>query len=227
MAGDCIADLLGQMPADSKLLERLKTELVNQAKKPPSVVKPLEMERKVAAEQMSMDKIGDLMRTLDTEKSEEEVLEEVRKLGGEAFLKKSRDYYTKHMDSVMSVVRSDSSYAKTHQQLTELAQELEKEFEKKPEAMLTAATTPDASKIYGNMIRSRTQSNALRSAVEVYMIKAQTKRLPDKLPAGLPKDLFSGEDFDYEKTKDGFVLRCRAEDLDKNRIHQYEFKVAK
>jgi len=44
-------------------------------------------------------------------------------------------------------------------------------------------------------------------------------------PEGLPKDLFSGKDFRYEKTADGFTLRCRGKDLDKNETYQYEFKV--
>jgi hypothetical protein len=43
----------------------------------------------------------------------------------------------------------------------------------------------------------------------------------------LPKDLFSGEDFEYEKKDDGFVLRCRAKDLGKDKIHEYEFKLKK
>ena len=43
----------------------------------------------------------------------------------------------------------------------------------------------------------------------------------------LAEDLFSGEDFEYKKTEAGFVLRCRAKDLDKDEIHQYEFKVRK
>ncbi|MBL7153843.1 MAG: hypothetical protein ISS79_09000 [Phycisphaerae bacterium] len=229
MAGVCIADLLGQMPANSKLLEQLKAELASQAKKPPSVIRPLEMERKVAAEQMSMDKIGDLMRALDAEKSEEEVLEEVRELGGEAFLKKSRDYYTKHMDSVMSILRRGAPYAKTHQQLTELAGQLPEDPgpEKNPEAMFTTAVTPAISRIYGIMIRGRTQANALRTAVDIHISKAKTGKLPNALPSGLPKDLFSGKDFEYEKTKAGFVLRCRAKDLDKDKTQEYDFKVAK
>ena len=60
-----------------------------------------------------------------------------------------------------------------------------------------------------------------------YIIKARTGRLPEKLPADVPRDLFSGEDFEYEKTKDAFLLRCRAKDLDKDEIYQYEFKVVK
>jgi hypothetical protein len=229
MADNCIADLLGKMPADSKVLEQLKAELASQAKKAPSALRPLDFEREIAVEQIRMDRIGDLIRVLDVKKSEKEVLEEVWKLGGEAFLKKSRDHYSEYMHSAISILRSGAPYAQTHQQLTELAGKLPKEpnAEKNPEAIFTTAVAPSVSKIYGNMIRGRTQANALRTAVEVYMVKAKTGRLPEKLPAGVPKDLFSEQDFEYKKTRGGFVLRCRAKDLNKNEIHQYEFKVLK
>ena len=229
MADNCIADLLGQMPADSKVLEQLGADLASFAKRPLSAAKPLDMEREVAAEQMRMDKIGDLMRSLDAKKSEEEVLEEVRKLGGEAFLKKGRDYYRKHMSSVISILRSGAAYGETHQQLTELAGKLPKDPgpEKSPEAMFTTAVTPAISRVYGLMIKGRTQANALRAAVEVYLAKAKTGKLPDSLPSGSPKDLFSGKDFEYKKTKAGFLLRCRGKDLGKDKIQEYEFKVAK
>jgi hypothetical protein len=74
---------------------------------------------------------------------------------------------------------------------------------------------------------SKTLFNAIIAAVEIYIVKAKTSRLPDTLPAGLPRDLFSGKDFEYEKTKDGFILRCRGKDLDKDEFYQYEFKVPK
>jgi hypothetical protein len=65
------------------------------------------------------------------------------------------------------------------------------------------------------------------SAVDIYIINAKTGDLPNAIPAGLPRDLFSGEDFEYEKTADGFILRCQAKDLLKDEIYEYEFKVAK
>ncbi len=229
IAGDCIADLLGQIHADPKVLEQLKSELANQAKKPPSVIRPLDIEREVAVEYANMEKIGDLMTAVDSQKSWEEVLEEARKLGGEDFLKKSRDYYTKYTDSMMSILRKGAPYPQTHQQLTELAGRLPKDPgpEKNPEAMFTTAVTPAVSKIYGTMIRGRTQANALRAAVDIYISRVKTGQLPNSLPSGLPKDLFSGEDFEYKKTKEGFLLRCRGKDLDRDKIQEYEFKVAK
>jgi len=69
--------------------------------------------------------------------------------------------------------------------------------------------------------------NALKTAVEVYLVGAQTGRLPETLSAYAPKDPFSGQEFEYEVTQSGFVLRCRAADLDGNRIREYDFTVRK
>jgi len=65
------------------------------------------------------------------------------------------------------------------------------------------------------------------TAVDIYIINAKTGKLPDAIPASLPKDMFSGKDFEYEKTADGFILRCQGRDLLKDEVHEYEFKVAK
>ena len=81
--------------------------------------------------------------------------------------------------------------------------------------------------LYNNGIQSETSSNALKTALEIYIIAAQTGQLPDSLPGGLPQDLFSGKDFEYEKTSEGFILRCQGKELGKDEIHEYEFKVKK
>ena len=59
------------------------------------------------------------------------------------------------------------------------------------------------------------------------MIKAKTGKLPDTLPAGLPGDLFSSKPFGYEKTPEGFILRCQGKDLGRNEVYEYEFKMKK
>ena len=59
----------------------------------------------------------------------------------------------------------------------------------------------------------------------------------------MPKDRYSREDFEYEVTEDGFILRCRGKDIDgggfdpdclwpdedtdcmRDIIREYEFKV--
>ncbi|GAI97930.1 unnamed protein product, partial [marine sediment metagenome] len=92
---------------------------------------------------------------------------------------------------------------------------------------LTVALVPAVGKLYGQGVRVETFSNAVRTAVEIYIVKAKTGRLPDELPAGLPKDLFSSKPFQYEKTVEGFILHCQGRDLLKDTIHQYEFKIKK
>lgn len=88
----------------------------------------------------------------------------------------------------------------------------------------------------------RAELNALKAAIEIYLIRAQKGNLPDSLLGGLPKDPFSGKDFEYETTDDGFILRCRARDIEASprkarpgqppeiiseKFQEYEFKVKK
>ena len=90
-----------------------------------------------------------------------------------------------------------------------------------------APTLKKDPKLHSLDVRAGTHFNALKAALDIYIIKAKTGRLPNALPAGLPKDLFSGKDFEYAKTKEGFVLSCQGKDLDKDEFDQYEFKVPK
>jgi hypothetical protein len=76
-------------------------------------------------------------------------------------------------------------------------------------------------------IRYRAIFNALKAAIEIYLIKAQTGQLPEQLPDGLPKDPYSGRDFEYEITKDGFLLRCRMKAFDGKEKYEFEYKIKK
>jgi len=223
----CIQDLLGQMPGDLKALEQLRADLAALSKRPLSLKNSLQIEREMVLEQIKMGKVPDLLKDLDPNRSPEESMKLIMEYGGEAFLEQCRDHYSKFMASLMSIMESDASYAEAHRRLAEAFEQLGKDQKKKKEAMFTAATAPGIGKVYDIMIRAATHTNVVRAAVELYVAKGKNGRLPETLPAGLPKDLFSGEDFEYKKTEAGFMLRCRGKDLDKNEIHQYEFKVAK
>jgi hypothetical protein len=67
--------------------------------------------------------------------------------------------------------------------------------------------------------------NATRTAIEVYLINANTGQLPDTLPADMPKDPFTGNDFEYEITDEGFTLSFDPENLSEFRNRQLEFRV--
>jgi len=80
-------------------------------------------------------------------------------------------------------------------------------------------------RLFKSQVRHTAQINSIKAAADVYLVLAKTGQLPEKLPDHLPKDPYSSKDFEYETTKEGFVLRCRVKPIDKNKVTQYEFKV--
>lgn len=131
------------------------------------------------------------------------------------------------MNSLDEVLDSSIPYTEVYSRLKQLNEKPVKEIAENPDATLSTLLLPAFGNIYSIEIRTKTISNSVRSAIEIYLIKAKTDKLPDALPAGLPGDLFSGKPFTYEKTTDGFILRCQGKDLNKNETYKYEFKVKK
>ncbi len=119
----------------------------------------------------------------------------------------------------------DMPYPQAYAKITKLCERPAQDAKKIPHATLTAVLTPALTKVYGLDIRRHTHANAMLTAVDIYIINAKTGQLPEAIPAGSPKDLFSDKDFEYEKTADGFILRCRGKDLWKDKTYEYEFKV--
>jgi hypothetical protein len=143
----------------------------------------------------------------------------------EQFCQRNRAYYHEHIDATLTCLQLP--YEEAYARLRSLDKKPAEEFKQNPDATMTVMLGPATWKIYNHDVSRRTFSNALKAALEIYVIAATTGKLPDGLPAGLPKDLFSGEDFEYEKKADAFVLRCRGKDLKEDKIHEYEFKVRK
>ena len=70
------------------------------------------------------------------------------------------------------------------------------------------------------------QINCTRAAVELYLILTKTGQLPEELPDNLPKDPYTGRDFLYEITEDGFVLGCQS-DIFKRGKERFAFQIRK
>jgi hypothetical protein len=68
-------------------------------------------------------------------------------------------------------------------------------------------------------------TNAMMTAIEVYLVKARTGQLPDVLPSNAPKDPYNGKDFTYEKSEKGFVIRSSPSPfLASRKTRQFEFR---
>ena len=156
----------------------------------------------------------------------EEVTEKILSIStNEALLEQNRTYFENYCADIIAAF--DMPYVEGYGKFMDLAEKIEKGFESNPDAFLTAVLQPAVGKIFSLSVHSKTYNNAIRAAIELYLAKAKTGKLPDELPTGLPKDLLSGKDFEYEKTADGFILRCQGEELGKGKIHEYKFGVKK
>jgi hypothetical protein len=211
------------MPPDVEMLTWLKSQLAHINERSFSIKPTLSWKRQAGIISMSPEKISDVVNSgIDDGPFKEKVLKRIL-AADEQFFNRNREYWNRYMDDVEAAfdLPSPQGYAK----LKKLDEELTEEFNKNPDSTLTASLFTTWQRIYNLSKRWNTQSNALKSAIEIYIIKAKTGKLPDTLPAGLPGDLFSGKPFLYEKTADGFILRCQGKDLEKDEIYKYEFKV--
>jgi hypothetical protein len=92
-----------------------------------------------------------------------------------------------------------------------------------PAAAAVCTFMPAMGRIYTLKTRIEAHANAVRAGIKICLVRAESNRLPQTLPEGLPKDAFSGEGFEYKRTEGGFVLRCRVPDLDKDETYEYAF----
>ncbi len=224
---------IGQLPQDVQSLTRLKSQLAEIDSTPFSVKPGMEGERDEITSIMATATVDDLLHILEICGVKDESFKKKVKSFDQAMIDRNRQYAWDYGNRVRAAF--DMPYPQGYAEITRLAQTAKEDGESKPEAIFTAAlistfdageaVIPHQNKILSTSIRLETQDNAIRTAIEIYLIKAKTGNLPDTLPEGLPCDLFSGKPFAYEKTADGFVLRCQGKDLSKDEIYSYEFKV--
>ena len=227
LANERIKDFLSSMPQDTETLTWLKDQLLAVSVNAPSIKRAMVREKEISMHEIRAERIDSILEMMGDDFAKDEftadAVKKVRKADPE-FFRVNREYYADVMDDI--IVALDLPYQQSHKKLKELGARIQQDAKEDPAAIMAAMLTPANSRVRTLGVRSETVFNATRAAIEIYIIKAKTGRLPEKLPADLPRDLFSGEDFEYEKTKDGFTLRCRGKDLDEDEIYQYEFKVA-
>jgi len=222
MAYKCIQDILGQATHNEELLGWLKNEFATSPADTLSPAKPLKIELEIVTDLMQMDNIEKLARILTD--SDEKKMADIINKADKKTLEQARRLYSERIKSGLTVFSTPMRYEQAHSQLKQSANNFDPND---PASAAAGAFIPALARILTLKTRTEAHANALKAAIDIYITRAKTGRLPDALPTGLPKDTFSGKDFRYEKTKDAFVLRCRSKDLDKNEIYEYEFKVKK
>ncbi len=238
-----MCDVLGLVPPDAGTLRWLRGQLVSIASTPNSLAKVLQTDFELVVDAIANDSVY-------LQLIKEEIANEAN--GGaaavvptdEEVLTRARGPYAAYLSEVFRVLDTETIYEKKYRAVEDLTAELVDQYGDDPAAgaviLWTGAHSGRIVDIYALLIRDLAGQNALKAALEIYHVVATTGELPQSLPANVPKDPFSGQDFEYEITDDGFILRCRASDLrpsgafprpgeppqdQSGTIHEYEFKV--
>jgi hypothetical protein len=229
LANKGIQSVLADMPQDLQTLSWLKSQLVHIETRPLLAKAAISEDAKFCVVDIRKEKAQEIAKMLSDNQCwdpsvPKELVERIKN-GDEEFFERNKDYWQSIYNETMAAL--DLPYQQAYAKLKELGEKPAKDANSNPDATFSAVWLPAFSGVYTHGVKFGTFSNAVRAAIDIYIIQAKTGSLPDTLPAGLPKDLFSGKDFEYKKTSDGFVLRCRAKDLRNDKIHEYEFKLRK
>lgn len=235
LAMQCVQDIIGHIANEAEGLRELRNELAMAAPLTVSPIKPLKIEVEIMADLMQMgkrDKMIEMMGVVgdkDDPPGVEEVVDEANKKTKEFIaslntetLKRAEAMYRQRVAATLIAWNTPMSYAQKYPQLKKLCDDFDRND---PAARVAGAFMANMAKIYTIGVRSDAHANAILAGVEICLARARSGRLPGTLPEGLPKDAFSGQDFEYKRTDDGFVLRCRKPDLDKNETYEYAFVV--
>jgi len=242
MARRAMQYVLGVTPPETNTLRWLRGQLGVVEGAPGSLEKVLQTNLRFLPDEMRKD--ADVLQGIRERIAEETLSEQAREealgLSEEEIITRACRAYSRLLDQVLRVLDSGMSYEQKYAEIGKQTREL---TQRSDPAARYAAFWCQAGRItdsYGLIVCERAAYNALKAAIEIYMVVAETGALPHTLPLYLPKDPFSGEPFAYEITGDGFVLRCRSRDLDSSKklyrpgeapeiledvIQQYEFKV--
>lgn len=215
---NCMQDVIGQAVGDVELLRWLQSELATDPGKELSPVRPLKIEMEIVLDVMRMEKIDALARILA--ETDEKKMKEIVDAADEEILAQARQVYAERSAALLKTLGMSLPYEQAHARLKKAATDFDPND---PASAAVGAFMPAIGRVYTLKIRAETQANAVKAGVEICLARAKSGRLPETLPKGLPKDAFSGEDFEYKLTDDGFVLRCRKPDLDKNETYEYAF----
>jgi hypothetical protein len=219
----CVTRFLGEMAPDLETLTWLRAELAKLDKQPLSVKSSLDWKREAGVISMSPAMIGRAVEMgVDDGEFKTKVLERIRTADA-VFFARNVAYWNDFMDGIQAAF--EMPYAQARAELQHLDKRPCDEFDTNADATLTSCFAPAFLRIHGLTVRLEAQSNALRAALDLYLTKARTGQLPDSLPGDAPRDPYSAKPFEYVKTATGFVMRCRAKDLDKGEVYEYEFIV--
>jgi hypothetical protein len=234
MALRAIRHVLGVMPAESDILTWLRGQLAVVPGPPLSFAETLRTQAKRRLNHMRTTPVflRHFRNLAIKEANSEQAKQNIRESTDEQFLSRVRKEFGHVTETIFRIVDSDMTYEQKRAQLQSSIGKLVKDNDAHPimSVAISAAgigMDDELDRHYPFLVGHQAHINGIKAAVEVYLVLAQTGRLPEKLPDYLPKDPFTGRDFVYEITDEGFALRCQGEEFLRRKNQFLEFRVHK
>ncbi|MBN1505626.1 MAG: hypothetical protein JW955_02200 [Sedimentisphaerales bacterium] len=218
----CMNDIIATNVKDVELLRWLRSELATAGGKELTPATALKVEMEITLNLLQMDKVDKLAKImLETEQKDKDM---VKFLGSadEAMMERARQLYSKRLTSALVIFNGTKPYEQAHRELTAPISGLDASD---PASAIVRFIVPALASIFSAKTNIEACANATKAGLDICLQRAETGQLPQVLPAGLPKDPFSGQDFQYERTSTGFTLRCRGKDLSKDKTYDFTFAV--
>jgi len=213
-------DIAALAVKDAEVLRWLQDELATAPNASLSPVTSLKIEMEIAEDLMQVSNRDKLAAALKSVENPD--IEKFYASADEATLARAKQLYHGHLTSALAILTAAKLYEQAHVELANLIKTVDVN---EPSYAIAKFITPALGSILSARTLVETCVNATKAGVAICLQRAQTGRLPEALPADMPKDPFSGQDFQYERTRAGFILRCRGKDLAKDKTYEYAFTV--
>jgi hypothetical protein len=226
MAGHTMQYLLGLSPADANLFQRVRGQLAAVPGAPRSFERGVQSHFEQSIEDLRRNPaILEAIRQQMAKDGDSQTAQFLN-LTDDEILAQARETCLPALNDVLQAIDDDMPYECKYAEIDRRTRAFAEQYDNDPAAAwLWSLATGQLAERYSFFVHNDAACNALKTAVEIYLIEAQTDQLPETLPAYTPKDPYSGQEFEYEITEKGFVLRCRAKDLYYNQVRQFEFAV--
>jgi hypothetical protein len=210
-----IQGVLGLLPPDAAALQWLRGQLVMIEPTPRSLAKVLQTDFELFLHVFANDPAYlQVIKEALAQEGDGGGADGSPILTDEEVLARARQPYAAFLGDVFRVLDADMIYEQKYRALEDLTAEFVDQYGDDPAAgAVILWNVGQIADTYALLVHALAWHSALKAAVEVYHVVATTGELPESLPANVPQDPFSGQDFEYEITDDGFTLRCRASDL--------------
>lgn len=228
MALRTVQHVLGVMPPDAEILSWFRSQLAVVQGLSVSFGEMLQENSKSFFHLMQTNPgtLVHLRNLLVEGAKDQQAKENALNLTDDQLLSRSRESFPHSIDSILRILDSEMAYDQKLAQMQGLVKKLKQSADTDPVVkcvVLVSGTEGLIDQQYPYLVGCAAHINGIKAAVEIYLVVAETGRLPEKLPAHLPKDPFTGRDFGYEVTDEGFALRCQGKEFPRRK--DLEFKV--